>query len=114
MLHHHLPALEKIRSVISSRFASLRSRKSGLTTGRSGFSQSDGPSRYPEAEISQRPYTHLKVELASPRGAPFQPTYELGQLQSVQTYIGKGRRNGASDDQIHLTHEIQQHQVRTR
>ena len=60
------------------------------------------------AETGQGPYTHIKVESASPPRSAFQPTYELGQLQSVQTFIGKGRKKGASDDKIHLTHEIQQ------
>lgn len=113
MLHHHLPAIKKIRSALSSRFASLRYSSSVATTGHSGFSQSDAPSHYPVAETGHGPYTHLEVEMASPRSAPFQPTYELGQLQSVQTFIGKGRRKGASDDKIHLTHEIQQQQART-
>lgn len=112
MLHHHHPTLKRFRSVLSSRFASLRPSKSGDSTGRSGVSQSEGLSHHPVAKPDQGLYSQLEVELSSPQGASFQPTYELGQLQSVQTIIGKGRRKGASDDKIHLTHEIQQQQAR--
>ncbi|CAF9943010.1 MAG: hypothetical protein ALECFALPRED_010428, partial [Alectoria fallacina] len=114
MLHHHLPAVEKLRSLLSSRFASLRSSKSGDRPGRSGFSQSDDQSHYPVAKTVKGPYSHLEAELKSPQGDTFQPTYELGQLQSVQTFIGKGWKKGPSDDKIHLTHEIRQQQARTQ
>ena len=113
MLHHHLPALKKFRSILSLRFASLRSSKSGNSSGHSGLSQIDGPSHYPVVKTDPGPYGHLEVELPSPQGSTFQPTYELGQLQSIQTFIGKGRRKGASDDKIHLTHEIRQQHART-
>jgi len=108
MLHHHLPALKKLRSILSLRFATLRLSKSDDTTGRSENSQSDDPSHYPVGRTDQGTYNHLEVELPSSGGASFQPSYELGQLQSVQTFIGKGWKKRASDDKIYLTHEIQQ------
>ena len=113
MLQHHLPALKKFRSTISSRFTSLQSRISGSTTDRSGFSQSDVPSRFLVAKADQRLYINLEIELPGPQGATFQPTYELRHLQSVQTFVGKRWGNGASDDNIHLMHEIQP-QARTQ
>lgn len=112
-LHHHLPALEKLRSTVYSRFASLRPSRSGGTTARSGFSHSDGSSHYPVAKTEQGPYSHLETELPALQGVTLQPTYELGHLQSVQTFIGKGWKRGALDDKIHLTHEIEQ-QARTQ
>lgn len=112
MVHHHLPAIEKLRSVLSTRFASLLSSKSGGATGRSGFSQSHDPNHHTEGHPSRGPYRPLEVEMMPPGGAPPQPTYEFGQLQSVQTIIGKGWDKKTSDDQIHLTHEIQQQQTR--
>ncbi|KAL9134457.1 MAG: hypothetical protein Q9175_004359 [Cornicularia normoerica] len=111
MLHYHLPALEKFRSMLSTRFASLRSTKSGDMTGGYGVSQSNGPIHHPVKKSNPGPYSDLEVEAPSPGGATFQPTYELGQLQSVQTFIGKGWKKRASDDKIHLTHEIQQQQA---
>lgn len=113
MLHHHLPALEKFRSMLSIHVG-LRSSKSGDTSAHHTFSQSDGPSHYPMAKSVSVPYGQLRIEASPHRGAAYQPTYELGQLQSVQTYIGKGWKKGASDDKIHLTHEIQQQQASTR
>ena len=112
MVHQHLPTLEKLRSMLSTRFDSLRSTKSGDTTGRYGVSQSNGPIHQPVTKSSPEPYSHPEVETPSPGHAAYQPTYELGQLQSVQTVIGKGLKKGASDDQIHLTHEIQQQRTR--
>ena len=112
MLHHHLPALEKFRSILSSRFATLWFSKSSDTTGRSGFSRSDDPTHYPVAKTDQGSCNYVEVESPSSGGASFQPSYELGQLQSVQTFIGKGWKKRASDDRIHLTHEIQQQQAR--
>ena len=93
MTIHHTPALKRFRSVLSSRFATLRFRKSGDTIGRST-------------------YNERRVESQSSEGASSQPSYELGQLQSVQTFIGKGWKQKASDDKIHLTHEIHQQQAR--
>ena len=108
MINHHLPALEKLRSVLSLRLASLRSSKPGDSTGSSGFSQSDGKGHSPGVKADKGPYSSLEVEKFPARDATFQPTYELGQLQSVQTFIGKGWKRHASEDKIHLTHEIQQ------
>ena len=112
-LHHHHSAMEKLRSILSSSFSSLRSTKSGSTIGRLRLSQRDNSSRSAMVKISQGPYSRHVAEVALPRGAALQPTYELGQLRTVQTFIGKGREGAASDDQIHLTHEIQQQQART-
>ena len=114
MIHYHLPALEKIRSILSSHFASLRFSKSDGTTGHSGFSQSDRPSHNAGGETTRGPYRHLEVEMLPTGDVTTQPAYEFGQLQSVQTFIAKGHGQGASDDQIHLTHEIKQQQTRTR
>lgn len=108
MLHHHLPALEKLRSKLSIHVARLRSSKSGDTSAHHTFSQPDGPNHHPMAKSVSVPYGQLGIEASPHRGAAFQPTYELGQLQSVQTFVGKGWKKGASDDKIHLTHEIQQ------
>ena len=93
MIYYHLPTLKKFRSILSLRFATLRISKSGDTNG------------HPT-------YDHREVELRSSQGASSEPSYELGQLQSVQTFIGKGWKQRASDDKIHLTHEIQQQQAR--
>lgn len=112
MIRHHLPAIEKFRTVLSSAFASLLTSKSGGATGHSGLSQSDDPNRYAEGNPTWGSYHPLEVEMRSPGGAPPQPTYELGQLQSVQTIIGKGWDKRTSDDRIHLTHEIQQQRTR--
>ena len=73
------------------------------------MSHSDDPKHYTEENTARGPY----VEMLSPKGTTPQPSYELGQLGSVQTFIGKGWNRGASDDQIHLTHEIKQQQTRT-
>lgn len=113
MLRHHLPALKKVRSALFPQFVRLRSSRLGDTTGRYGLSQSTGPIHNPMMKTKPGPYSHREVEVSSPGNATFQPTYELGQLQSVQTFIGKGRKKGTSDDKIHLTHEIRQQQVRT-
>ena len=109
MIHHHHATLEKFRSVLSSRFAGLRSSMSGGTKGHSGMSHSDDPKHYTDGNTARDPY----VETLSPEGTAPQPIYELGQLRSVQTFIGKGWNKGTSDDQIHLTHEIEQQQTRT-
>lgn len=114
MINHHLPALEKFRSVLSLRLASLRASKSGDSTDSSGLSQSDGTGHSPGLRTDKGPYSHLEVEKPPARDATFQPTYELGQLQSVQTFIGKGWKRHASEDKIHLTHEIQQQQARMK
>lgn len=113
MIHHHLPALEKIRSVLSSPFASLRFSKSGGTTGHSEFSQKDSSSHIAEGRTTRRPYRPLEVEMLPPGGVTPQPAYGLGEPRSVQTFIAKGWGQGASDDRIHLTHEIEQQQTRT-
>lgn len=113
MLRHHLPALKKFGSALFPHFVRLRSSKLSDTTGRYGSSPSNGPIHNPVMKSDPGPYKDLEVEEPSPEGAIFQPTYELGQLQSVQTFIGKGQGKGASEDKIHLTHEIQQQQVRT-
>lgn len=112
MIHHHLPAIEKLRSVLSTRFSRLLFSRSGRATGHSGFSQSADPNHYAEGNPTRGPYHPLEVEMRPPGRASPQPTYELGQLQSVQTIIGKGWDKKTSDDQIHLTHEIQQQQTR--
>ena len=112
-LHHHLPTLEKLRSTVFSRFASFRPSEAGDTTGRSGLAHSDGPSHYPVTKTEHGPYSHLETELPALQGVTLQPNYELGHLQSVQTFIGKGWKRETSDDKIHLTHEIEQ-QARTQ
>ena len=112
MLHHHLPALRNFAYILSSRFVTLRFSKSRGTTDRFGFSQSDNLNHYPVAKTMQEAHNQLKVDLPSSTEAFFQPSYELGQLQSVQTVIGKGGKRTASDDKIHLTHEIKQQQAR--
>ena len=114
MIHYHLPTLQKIRSVFSSHFTSLRFSKSGGTTGHSGFSQSDSHSQNADGKTTRGPYRHLEVEMFPPGGVAPQPAYDFGQPRSVQTFITKGWSKGASDDQIHLTHEIEQQQTRTR
>ena len=111
MLYHYLPALEKFTSKLSSRFATLRFGKSSDATNHSGHSQSDKLSHYPVARTNEEAHNQPEVELPSSEGASFQPSYELTQLQSVQTFIGKGRKKTASDDKIHLTHEISQQQT---
>ena len=112
MIHHHLPALKKLHSLLSSRFVSLLPTKTSGTTGHSGSSQSDDRNHHAEGKIARGPYRPLKVEFDSPGGAASNPTYELGQLRSVQTFIGKGWDSGPSDDQIHLTHDIQQQETK--
>ena len=108
MLQHHLPALEEYRSILSTRFANLLSTKSGDMTGGYGVSQSNRPIHHQVKKSNPGPYSDLEVEAPSPGGTTFQPTYELGQLQSVQIFTGKGWKKRVSDDKIHLTHEIQQ------
>ena len=112
MIHHHLPALKNFVYILSSRFDTLRFSQSRGTTDRFGFSQSDNLNHYPLAKTMHEAHNQLEVDLPSPTEASFQPSYELGQLQSVQTFIGKEGKRTASDDKIHLTHEIRQQQTR--
>ena len=112
MLHHHLPALKNLTYILSSRFVTLRFSKSRGTTDRFGFSRLDNLNHCPVAKMEQETNNHLEIDLSSSKEASFQPSYELGQLQSVQTLIGNGRKGTASDGKIHLTHELEQQQAR--
>lgn len=108
MLHHHLPALEEFRSILSSRFPRLIFWESSGKARRPRFSQSYGLNHCPVANTDQRLYGHLEVEIQSPGGANAKPIYELGQLQSIQPLVGKGCQKELSNKEVHLTHDLQQ------
>ena len=65
----------------------------------------------PTSEYKRGPYAPLQGQPSAPGSLDRDATYELGQLKSVRTIIQSGPRVQASDDKIHLTHEITQQQA---
>ena len=105
-LLHHLPLLKSFRASLYSR---LQSSYHYESKSNSGNTQPNSLSPFPVV-VSKPPgngsYTGMRTEYSKEYDSSAQPTYELGQLQSVRTFIGTNQGGAALDDKIHLTHEI--------
>lgn len=108
MLRHHLPTIGALRSRYRTSLAKFWSSKSEKTVSNFNFTQSG--SRGPPATSKQQyegPHVQLDNQPSQPQN--LDPTYELGQVKSVQPFIRRCDKE-ASDDKIRLTHEIEQQQ----
>ena len=105
-LRHHLPLLKTFRT---SLYCRLRSSHSHGSKSVGSKIQSNNSSPFPVV-ASKSPgnasYVHTRTECSNEHDDSAQPSYELGQLQSVRTFIGTTEGGAALDDKIHLTHEI--------
>ena len=107
-LRHHLPLLKTFRASLYSRLRSshpYESKSNGSNT------QSNGSNPFPVVAAKSpgnASDTHMGTEYSNRHGSYAQPSYELGQIQSVRTFIGTTQGGAALDDKIHLTHEILQ------
>ena len=105
-LRHHLPLLKTFRTSLYTR---LRSSHPYGSKSIDSKTQSNNPSPFPVI-ASKSPgnasYAHTGAEGSNEHNSSAQPSYELGQLQSVRTFIGTTEGGIALDDKIHLTHEI--------
>ena len=102
MLHHRLPPLDKFRLYLNSRLAGLRFSR---MTDQSGAA---GPFKSEHLAHSATPKSDHSEDSKDPQ------TYEFGHLKSVRTFIETGQTKAASEDKIHLIHEIRQHQARPK
>ena len=105
-LRHHLPLLKAFRASLYSRLQSSHYYES-----KSNGSNTQPKSSSPFPAVASKPpgdgsYSDMRTEYSKEYGSSAQPTYELGQLQSVRTFIGTAQGGAALDDKIHLTHEI--------
>ena len=110
MLRHHLPPFQTLRSKVYSQWAKLRSSQSGESASQSGISRSTLGDSLATSEHHAGPYVHLNDRISPHKSTDPETNYELGQLRSFQTFIGRGGALATSDDKIHLTHEIKQEQ----
>lgn len=110
MLQYHLPHLLTLRSQLSSGLAKLRSVKYQETSSHPSSQHYDNQAALSPPQLQPNgPYTTLDSQPVPPQNLDPYATYEFGQLKSIQTFI-RNEGDRASDDQIHLTHEIEQQQ----
>ena len=100
MLRHALPGFETLRSRLTSRFSSSRSR----TKNSSGYG-----SNYKKAGSEQSSNHGGSLDGYTETKDPYQVrTYEMGGVKPVTTYIGGGQRGQVSEDGVHLKYELRQ------
>lgn len=104
VFRHHLPALEILRSHLSSRYRSFRHLLSGHS----------GPDSVPSDSESGHGYltpdSSLESLQKSKKQGKFLPSLHsrLGQLDTLRTYIRGGHKSETTEEGIYVTRDIEQ------
>ena len=101
MLHHHLPPLETLRSQFRSRLVKLRSSNVSGSMSHSKITEINCQDQLPMGNSNTEPCAHSQTQPYIGRSLAFQPTYELGDLRSVHTFI-----NSRTDGKFHIIRYI--------
>ena len=109
-IRHHSPTIESLRGLLGSGFSGFRSNRSGNTGRRLGANDARGRKESTPQENrsgDKGPYYNISAPESRDTNLSVPLEYELGQLKSVHSLIGTGRRDVvATDDRIHLTREV--------
>ena len=110
MMRHHLPPWEMIRARLPHRHFGLGNGGSSRIYFRLfGRAQSIQPNsgKPKTSESSGMTLRYEGQRKPGPKGSSLLPSFELGSLSSVKTFIYSGRHNYVDEDGIHLKHNVE-------